>query len=144
MEQLIRKPQTSSWLAFPSMVGRYLAMWRFLKRTAGLPRWESEILAEMLTELKSESEMTLGTSIKTVAVTAPWMAAWDNQIPDDSVINTALGLAGLEPVDWMANEPIYLGEINTIMAANNRGICKEAWCGDGTDTNWNAFAYFIR
>lgn len=144
MEELIRKPQTPSWRSYPATIGQYLAIWRFLKRSVGLARWESAVLAEMMAELKSESEMALRTNIQTVAVTAPWMAAWDSQIPDDSVINTALVLAGLEPIEWGANEPIYLGEINTVLAANNRELCKEHWCGSTGDTDWNAFVYFIR
>lgn len=146
MERLIQKPKTPSWLGHLGTIGHWLSIWRSLKSIAGLPATrESGILAEMVAALKSESERTLQTRIETAAVTAPWMAVWDNWIPGDSVVNDALVLAGLEPIDWMANEPIYLGETNAVLAANGRFICKELWCGDELEGNVsNEFAYLIR
>lgn len=62
--------------------------------------------------------------MEVVAVAAPWVAAWDSQAPADSVINDALWLADLEPVNLSAISESYLGEINTMLVCEERGLCK--------------------
>jgi hypothetical protein len=80
----------------------------------------------LLAALKAQSEVALGSSIDVVSVTAPAMAAWQNSIPVNSVVNDALVLAELEPWSWEASDPEYLGEANTVLAANGRRICKDS------------------
>lgn len=140
MEQLIRRP-TTHWLS----AGRWLSPFRALKRSLGLiPSHESTVLAEMITALKAASEAALQTQIEAVVVTAPWMLAWVSQIPDhhpDFVVNDALLLAGLEPwpTDYWFNEENYLGEINTVLASEDRWACKMRWCaGHGMDVSEEA------
>lgn len=140
MKQLIRRP-TAHWLS----AGRWLSPFRALKRSLGLiPSHESTILAEMITALKAASEAALQTQIEAVVVTAPWMLAWVSQIPDhhpDFVVNDALLLAGLEPwpTDYWLNEENYLGEINTVLASEDRWACKMRWCaGHGMDVSEEA------
>ncbi|KFY13665.1 hypothetical protein V492_03117 [Pseudogymnoascus sp. VKM F-4246] len=124
MEQIIRR-QTPDWL---SAGGHWLSPFRALKRCLGLipsHSHESTVLAEMIAALKAASEVALQTRIEAVVVTAPWMLAWVSQIPDrhpDWVVNNALTLAGLEPwpTDHWFNEEFYLGEINTVLASEER------------------------
>jgi hypothetical protein len=57
-------------------------MLRALKRRLGLaPTYESAVVAEMVVALKTASEAALQTQVEAVAVTAPWTAAWDKQLP---------------------------------------------------------------
>jgi len=86
MESLVGQPTTPHWLSYAGTVGRLLGLFRALTRSLGLaPTNESQVLAEMIVALKTASETALQTQVNAVAVTAPWMAAWDNQIPADSV-----------------------------------------------------------
>lgn len=78
----------------------------------------------MVAALKAASETALRIQIEAVAVTAPWMVAWDDQVPADSVINDALWLADLEPVDLSAISETQLGEINTVL------VSEEWWVGN--------------
>jgi len=110
MESLVGQPTTPHWLSYAGTVGRLLGLFRALTRSLGLaPTNESHVLAEMIVALKTASETALQTQINAVAVTAPWMAAWDNQIPADSVINDALLLTGLKPWSRWADAENYLG-----------------------------------
>ncbi|KFY48734.1 hypothetical protein V495_01072 [Pseudogymnoascus sp. VKM F-4514 (FW-929)] len=140
MEQLIHRPTTHRLSA-----GSWLSLFRALKRSLGLiPSHESTVLAEMITALKTASEAALQTQIEALVVTAPWMLAWVSQIPDhhpDFVVNDALLLAGLEPwpTDYWFNEENYLGEINTVLASEDRWACKMRWCaGHGMDVSEEA------
>ncbi|KAJ9145321.1 hypothetical protein NKR23_g5287 [Pleurostoma richardsiae] len=104
MEQLVQEPATPHWLGRLGRMGYCLGIWRLLKRAVGLPgTHEAAILPELLAALKAQSEVALGSSIDVVSVTAPAMAAWQNSIPVDSVVNDALVLAELEPWSWEAS-----------------------------------------
>jgi hypothetical protein len=130
MEHLIVKPTPPHWLSSVGAVGRFPSLLRAYKRSFGLaPRSESAVLAEMIAALKTASETALQIQIKAVAVTAPWMAVWDNQLPTDSVINDALLLAGLKP--WIQRDEAqsYLGEINTVLVSEGRWACPKNFCG---------------
>jgi hypothetical protein len=123
METLVGRTTTPYWLS-------YIVMARDLRRTLGLPRTkESGVLAEMISALKTASETALQTEVKAVAVTAPWMAAWKDEIPHNSIINDALLLAGIDPwhYSW-ADEAIYLSEINTALASEERWLCPKHSC----------------
>ncbi|KAK4232739.1 hypothetical protein C8A03DRAFT_20030, partial [Achaetomium macrosporum] len=71
--------------------------------------------------------------IDTVSVTAPWVAAWEGDIPVDSVVNDALVAAGLAPYTWEASDPIHLSETSAALAANTRRLCRDRWCGVDID-----------
>lgn len=129
MENLVAQPTTPHWLSYVGAVGRLLSLFRALRQSLGrAPTKESRVLAEMIVALKTASETALQTRVKAAAVTAPWVAAWDNQIPADSVLNDALLLAGLEPWSRWADAENYLGEINAALAGEERWICKRHWC----------------
>ncbi|OBT78670.1 hypothetical protein VF21_02251 [Pseudogymnoascus sp. 05NY08] len=131
MENLISKPTTPHWLSYRGTVGRWLSLFRSLTKILGLaPSYKCAVLSEMVAALKTASEAALQIQIQVeaVAVTAPWMAALDNQLPTDSVINDALLLADLEPWTLRADGEIYLGEVNTILVSEDRSVCKNVWC----------------
>ncbi|OBT92806.2 hypothetical protein VE01_09064 [Pseudogymnoascus verrucosus] len=131
MENLISKPTTPHWLSYRGTVGRWLSLFRSLMKILGLaPSYKCAVLSEMVAALKTASEAALQIQIQVeaVAVTAPWMAALDNQLPTDSVINDALLLADLEPWTLWADGEIYLGEVNTILVSEDRSVCKNVWC----------------
>lgn len=131
MENLISKPTTPHWLSYRGTVGRWLSLFRSLMKILGLaPSYKCAVLSEMVAALKTASEAALQIQIQVeaVAVTAPWMAALDNQLPTDSVINDALLLADLEPWTLWADGEIYLGEVNTILMSEDRSVCKNVWC----------------
>ncbi|TPX08021.1 uncharacterized protein E0L32_010352 [Thyridium curvatum] len=129
LERLIEAPLTPHWLSFVGLVGHWLAVLRTLIRGLGLvPSNNNRILAEMIQALKAASEESLGVSIESVGVTIPWVAAWDNQVASDSVVNDALRLAGLSPQDHWSNEQIYLSEVNTAFASEGQWLCKKHFC----------------
>jgi len=109
MEHLIPKPTTPHWLSYVGAVGRWLSLFRALKRSLGLaPTNESAVLAEMVAALKTASKTALQIQIEAVAVTAPWMAAWDNQVPADRVVKRcpfACGPWAVGPVGWCGGLP---------------------------------------
>ncbi|KAK4200587.1 hypothetical protein QBC40DRAFT_279630 [Triangularia verruculosa] len=130
MEDLVAQPPTPYWLSHFGEVGRWLGLFRSLRRSLGLaPTKDSRILADMIVALKTASEIALQTQVKAVAVTAPWIAAWDNRMPYDSVVKDALSLAGLELWDNPWEEAgHYLGEIGAALASEERWICRRNWC----------------
>lgn len=129
MEKLVAQPMTPYWLSHVGLVGHWLGLFRALKRTLGLaPTKQSQVLADMIAALKKASEAALQTKIKTVTLTAPWMAVWDNQIPGDSVVNDALHLAGLEPLSFWVDDTIYLGEVSAALGSEDRWTCQKDWC----------------
>lgn len=112
------------------------SLWRLLIPTWMRPSTDAAILVRMAAALKAESEAALGGSaIVSAAVTAPWMAAWDGQIPSKSTINEVLVKVGIEPVSWEIGHPMYLGETNSLLAANQRQLCLDRWCA--SDFGWD-------
>lgn len=108
------------------------------------PSKDVAVLVRMATALKAESEAALGGSaIVSAAVTVPWMAAWDGQVPSNSIINEVLMQIGIEPVSWEAGHPMYLGETNSILAANKRELCLDRWCGVGSDPSETGAVVFL-
>jgi hypothetical protein len=148
MERLVPKPTTPYWLSRFGRVGYSLSLWRGLRRILGLPSTGTvAVLAQLVAALKAESEAVLQDRIGAVAVTAPWVPAWEDAIPVDSAVNDALVFAGLEPWTWEASGPIYLSETSAVLAANGRRLCKERWCGldEGQLSDmWSPTVYFIR
>jgi hypothetical protein len=110
------------------------------------PGRNAAVLVRMAAALKAESEAALGgRAIDSAAVTAPWMAAWDGQVPSNSVINDVLVLVGIEPVSWEGSHPIYLGDTNSLLAANKRRLCLDRWCGvESSPSGQGAVAFLIR
>ncbi|KAK4034757.1 hypothetical protein C8A01DRAFT_48905 [Parachaetomium inaequale] len=147
MERLIRKPTNSGGLSRFGRVGIWLSLWRFVKGCMGLRRTDdAAILTQLVASLKAESEAALQGRIGPVAVTAPWVAAWADDIPVDSDINDALVAAALEPHTREDGDLIYLSETSAVLAANGRQLCKERWCGvDEYELRdlWPPIAYFI-
>ncbi|KAH8744372.1 hypothetical protein F5883DRAFT_529919 [Diaporthe sp. PMI_573] len=125
MERMVREP------APQDRPGRLQSLWGHLVRALRMPPGRNTaVLVRMVAALKAESEAALGgRAIDSAAVTAPWMAAWDGQAPSNSVINDVLVLVGIEPVSWEGSHPIYLGETNSLLAANKRRLCLDRWCG---------------
>ncbi|KAL2126164.1 hypothetical protein VTI74DRAFT_1576 [Chaetomium olivicolor] len=145
MQRMVGAPATPPWRSRFNRVGYWLSLWRLLRRVLGLPPTdESAVLAGLVAALKAESEAALGSPITIVSVTAPWVAAWEDDIPVDSVVNDALTSAGLEPWTWESTWPIYLGETNAVLAANGRRHCRKRWCGvlEGSDL-WPNITYLI-
>ncbi|KAK0756823.1 hypothetical protein N5P37_010341 [Trichoderma harzianum] len=102
-----------------------------LNRYTGLgPTYGGIILAEMLRSLRIASEATLGGPLPaTVVFTAPYMRAWYQQERLlDGLLQRARILAGLKPVTIENMDPVYLGETNTVLAANGRRICPKLRC----------------
>ncbi|QYT04036.1 hypothetical protein H0G86_010971 [Trichoderma simmonsii] len=102
-----------------------------LNRYTGLgPTYGGIILAEMLRSLRVASEATLGGPLPaTVVFTAPYMRAWYQQERLlDGLLQRARILAGLKPVTIENMDPVYLGETNTVLAANGRRICPKLRC----------------
>lgn len=110
------------------------------------PTRDASVLIRMAAALKAESEAALGgRAIDSAAVTAPWMAAWDGQVPSNSIINDVLVLVGIEPVSWEASHPMYLGETNSLLAASRRRLCLDRWCGvDSGPSGQGTVAFLIR
>ncbi|KAK3299895.1 uncharacterized protein B0H64DRAFT_379382 [Chaetomium fimeti] len=147
MARLVEAPQTPYWRSLFGAAGKWLGWWRLLRRLVGFAGTdEATILAQLVTALKAESEAALEARIDVVSVTAPWVAAWENDIPVDSVINDALVSAGLKPWTWEASGPIYLSEPSGVLAANGHRLCKERWCRldeDDTSDLWPQIVFFI-
>lgn len=75
-----------------------LRLWRFVRRSLGFPATDAAaVLAQLMTALKVKAEAALRSRISIVSVTAPWVAAWGDDIPADNAINDALVLAAPEP-----------------------------------------------
>jgi hypothetical protein len=148
MARLVEAPQTPYWLSPFGSAGKWLGWWRLLRRIVGFAGTdEAAVLAKLVTALKAESEAALQARIDVVSVTAPWIAAWEADIPVDSAFNDALVSAGLKPWTWEASGPIYLSEPSGVFAANGRRLCKERWCGldeDDQSDLWPRVAFFIR
>ncbi|KAK4060358.1 hypothetical protein Trihar35433_10222 [Trichoderma harzianum] len=102
-----------------------------LNRYTGLgPTYGGTILAEMLRSLRIASEATLGAPLPaTVVFTAPYVRAWQHEEALlDGLLQRARILAGLKPVTIENMDPVYLGETNTVLAANGRRICPKLRC----------------
>lgn len=102
-----------------------------LNRYTGLgPTYGGTILAEMLGSLRIASEATLGAPLPaTVVFTAPYVRAWQHEEALlDGLLQRARILAGLKPVTIENMDPVYLGETNTVLAANGRQICPKLRC----------------
>lgn len=141
MERLVGEP------APQDRPGHLHSLWVYLMRFLRMPpSRDAGVLLRMAAALKAESEANLGGhTIDSAAVTAPWIAAWDEQIPTDRIINDVLVLVGIEPMSWEASHPMYLGETNSLLAANGRRLCLDRWCGDESDpSGQGAIAFLIR
>ncbi|KAJ4857554.1 hypothetical protein T069G_08451 [Trichoderma breve] len=102
-----------------------------LNRYTGFgPTYGGTILAEMLRSLRIASEATLGAPLPaTVVFTAPYVRAWQHEEALlDGLLQRARILAGLKPVTIENMDPVYLGETNTVLAANRRRICPNLRC----------------
>ncbi len=146
MQRIVGAPATPPWYSPFSRIGRSSSLWRLIRRVLGLPPTDqSAVLATLVAALKAESEAALGSAIAIVSVTAPWVAAWEDDIPVDSVVNDALAATGLAPWTQEATWPIYLGEVNAVLAANGRQHCRKRWCGVPEDSIlWPNITYLIR
>ncbi|KAM6477211.1 hypothetical protein HDV62DRAFT_401734 [Trichoderma sp. SZMC 28011] len=84
----------------------------------------------MLGSLRIASEATLGAPLPaTVVFTAPYVRAWQHEEALlDGLLQRARILAGLKPVTIENMDPVYLGETNTVLAANGRQICPKLRC----------------
>ncbi|KAG6360416.1 hypothetical protein INS49_011476 [Diaporthe citri] len=139
MERMVRQP------APQDRPGRLQSLWRLLMRTLRMPpSKDAAVLVRVAAALKAESEAALdGRAIDSAAVTAPWMAAWDGQVASNSIINDVLVLVGIEPVSWEDSHPIYLGETNSLLAANKRRLCVDRWCGVGSGLSEQGAVAFL-
>ncbi len=146
MQRMVGAPLDPPWRIRLSPVGYGLSLWRLFRRVLGLPPTApSAVLAGLVAALKAESEAALKSPITIVSVTAPWVAAWQDDIPVDSTVNDALTSAGLEPWTWESTWPIYLGETNSVLAANGRQHCRTRWCGvPQNPVIWPNVTFFIR
>lgn len=88
----------------------------------------------MVTALKTASEMALDIPIEAVTVTAPSIAAWDDQmtgddrVPGDSVVNDVIFPEGLELLNRWASSKNHFCEINTVLISEKRWVCLQYWC----------------
>ena len=97
MEDIISKAVTPHFLSYTGSIGPLLGLFQAFKRSLGLAPTESAPISEMVAALKAASETALQIQIKAVAITAPWITAWDNQPLSNSIVNDALLLADLRP-----------------------------------------------
>lgn len=133
MARLVQMP-SQHLLSLSQIPGRTAALWRLMMRSlVRAPSRDAAVLSGIVASLKAKSEAVLGHTIDSAAVTAPWIASWKDDIPYDSMVNDVLALAGIEPVSWEASNPTYLGEANSLLAANKRLLCPERWCADDMD-----------
>lgn len=146
MQHLVGWTEAPYWRNRFSRVGYWLSLWHLLRRLLGLRATdEVSVLAELVAALKVESEAALGSPITIVSVAAPWVAAWEGDIPVDSTVNDALTSTGLKPWTWESSWPIYLAEANALLAANGRWNCRPRWCGFPPRSNlWPNITYLIR
>ncbi|KAG9258054.1 uncharacterized protein F5Z01DRAFT_644985 [Emericellopsis atlantica] len=106
-------------------------LWTLFMRSIGLPpSKDAAVLVRMKVALKAASEVALGHAIDSAAVTAPWRASWQHEVPSLGIVNTALLLAGITPVALEDNDTLYMGEINSLLAAHKRKLCPAIWCAD--------------
>lgn len=141
MERMVREP------APQDRPGRLESLWGLLMQALRMPPTrDAAILMRMAAALKAESEAALGgRAIDSAAVTAPWVASWDGQVPSNSIIHDVLVLVGIEPVSWEGSHPMYLGETNSLLAANKLRLCLDRWCGvDSVPSGQGAVAFLIR
>jgi hypothetical protein len=127
----------------PGTLGYGSFLWRRTKSLLGLPATpDAEILGEMIAALKKQSEATLQALLETVSLSAPCMMWWADDISTDCDLNDALVLAGLQPRTYETSHPLYLGELHTVMAANNRWLCPPFGC---EEWDWEPqAAFYIR
>ncbi|OAA59192.1 NMT1/THI5-like protein [Niveomyces insectorum RCEF 264] len=154
MQRLVRERP------MPTRPGRWPTagqLWRFLKRSAGFaPTAEAAILAEMVGALRVASDAAFdrggwGAVVDTVAIAAPYVPAWADSLPSDSVVNDALVLAGLRPRTYESSDPVYLVETSAVLADSGLRTCKLRWCaghgpavGGGEDGGLQSrIAFFI-
>lgn len=128
MEDVISKPTAPHFFSYAGSIGRLLGLFQALKRNLGLAPAETSPVAEMVAALKAASETALQIQIEEVAVTAPWMAAWDSQRVSDNVVNKALLLANLRPWARWTDAVNYIGELNAVSVNEERWVCPESWC----------------
>lgn len=124
--------------------------WRVIRRIIGSQEDpHAETISEMVMSLRAASEAALGQGLgNTVAITAPWMAIWQDELPSDSTVNEALRLAGLGRAPLGIMSPIYISETNAVLAANGRRICQDRFCYGAEvseeDPYTDDVVYFIR
>ncbi|KAK9434602.1 LysM domain protein [Metarhizium brunneum] len=119
---------------------------RLLKQYMGIGGPDGAvILAEMLIALRTSSEAVLGAPLPaTVVITAPYIIAWSyEETLQISYIKRAQKLAGLRTVKMESMTPVYLGEANTILAANRRMLCPDLFCNGPEWTNKNFHKYDV-
>lgn len=93
------------------------------------------VLGDMVRQLVAESQKVLGERLqKSVGVSAPFMTAWQDDVPFSSVINDLLHFAQLEPVFYGIGAPMYVQEASAVLVANGRRECKASYCGSGVST----------
>ncbi|CAK7224776.1 hypothetical protein SBRCBS47491_005667 [Sporothrix bragantina] len=116
------------WLRLPGY------LWRKLKRATGLaPTAEAAVLAEMVTALRSASNVALiqkdwNATVEAVRISAPFVPAWVDAITYDSVINDALLLTVLQPITYESSDPVYLVEPSAVLVDNGLRVCKWRSC----------------
>jgi hypothetical protein len=111
---------------------------RFLKHYTGFGGPDgATILAEMLVALRTASEAILGAPLPAaVVITAPYMIAWNyEETLHSNFVARARKLAGLTHVKVESMTPFYLGEANTILAANGHMLCPDLFCNGPEWTN---------
>lgn len=97
---------------------------RYPERTA--------VLGSMVRKLVAEAQKALGERLeKSVGVSAPFMTAWQDDVPFSSAINDLLHFVHLEPVFYGMGAPMYVQEANAVLIANGRRECKATYCGSG-------------
>ncbi|KYK60604.1 hypothetical protein DCS_01741 [Drechmeria coniospora] len=130
LQSEIQKQQGSRWYPSRAEVQRE-ELSRLLKQYTGLGGpYGAAILAEMLIPLRTASEAVLGAPLPaTVVITAPYITAWRHEETEDSsFVERARKLAGLRPLTVDNMDPVYLGEANSVLAANGREICPDLRC----------------
>ena len=132
-------PRRCGWRGYlPSLA-------RLIRRLVGLAATsDTAILADMVSRLKLATEEATNTTLKEVALTAPWQPVWRDDISIDSDLNDALVRAGLAPWTYETSEPIYQGEIHAVLAANDRWLCQPYVCWDEDKEDVIEGVYFIR
>ena len=141
MQRMVGAGTLTMWRDRPTRM-----VWNMLRRLLGLPPTDQfVVLGGLVAALKAESEAALGSPISIVSVSAPWVTDWEEDIPADSVVNDALAAAGLAPWTFETSWPIYLGEVNAVLAANGLQHCRLQWCGVPVESAiWRNITYFIR
>ncbi len=100
-----------------------------LNRHVGLEALaQVEILSEMLRKLRTVAEAALGEPLpeRTVYLSMPWMASWQNDSIDGKILDTALRQAGIKSMRTRPTDPNYISEGGAVLAAKKRHRC-QAW-----------------